>query len=93
MVLSEDIRNKLEKNGIERADLEGQLLNSMKSINNELDHHEKLQFMVVVKNPWAIENGFLTPTMKVKRGKVEEAYGPNEDSWYQKREMLVWEGR
>lgn len=37
---------------------------------------------VVVKHPWLIENGFLTPTLKIKRAKNEDAYGSQNDAWY-----------
>jgi long-chain acyl-CoA synthetase len=47
--------------------------------------------LAVVKDPWLIENGFLTPTMKMKRSMLEDTYGPKSDAWYAARKKVVWE--
>jgi long-chain acyl-CoA synthetase len=63
----------------------------MKNVNETVDPHEALQFMVVVKDSWTIENGYLTPTMKIKRNVVEDTYKGKIDEWYNSREKLIWE--
>jgi len=50
------------------------LAETLKSINARLEAHEKLSHFVVAKDPWTIENGFLTPTMKLKRNVLEKKY-------------------
>jgi len=50
------------------------LAETLKSINARLEAHEKLSHFVVAKDPWTIENGFLTPTMKIKRNLLEKKY-------------------
>jgi len=59
-------------------------------INSTLDHHEQLGFVAVMSEDWTIENGFLTPTMKLKRAVIEDTYGSQMDSWYAKKEKVVW---
>ena len=44
-----------------------------------------------LKEPWQIENGFLTPTMKIKRRVLEEAYGPHLEDWYAAKSPVIWE--
>jgi long-chain acyl-CoA synthetase len=63
----------------------------VEQINAGLDPHEKLQFVAVVKDTWQPENGFLTPTMKLKRSQVESAYKPFQESWYSQKESVVWQ--
>ena len=46
-------------------------------VNRALADHEQLQMIVVVREPWSIENGFLTPTMKIKRSRIEAAVEPH----------------
>lgn len=46
-----------------------------------LDKHERLRQLVVVKDSWAVENGFLTPTLKIKRNIIESTYGPQFPAW------------
>jgi long-subunit acyl-CoA synthetase (AMP-forming) len=74
-----------------RAELEKSLPELMKKVNATLDPHEALQFLVVVKDTWDIENGFLTPTMKIKRDVIEDTYKSKIDGWYASREKLIWE--
>jgi long-subunit acyl-CoA synthetase (AMP-forming) len=57
------------------ADVRHDLESLRQAINEKLDGHEKLGRIVVAKEEWTIENGFLTPTLKVKRSAVESRYG------------------
>lgn len=68
-----------------------ELENGINAINAALDHHEILAFAVVVKDQWTIDNGFLTPTMKMKRAVVEEAYAGKSDDWYGAKKAIIWE--
>ena len=74
-----------------RAELEQSLSELIKSVNATVDPHEALQFMVVVADTWGMDNGFLTPTMKIKRDVVESTYKDKIDSWYAARETVIWE--
>ena len=56
-----------------RAEVQEQLTALLKKVNGELADYEKLQMLVVAKEPWSIENGCLTPTMKIKRSRIEAA--------------------
>ena len=91
MVLSETLRGDLEKGAANRDAIAGELEVLRKTVNESLDPHEQLDFVVVVKQPWLIENGFLTPTMKVKRGSLEDVYGPKIPSWYGEKSSIIWE--
>ena len=64
---------------------------SFESTGLTSDTFERLQFLAVVKDPWLIENGFLTPTMKMKRSKLEDTYGPKSEEWYGAGRGIVWE--
>ncbi|RMG98012.1 MAG: AMP-binding acetyl-CoA synthetase [Deltaproteobacteria bacterium] len=60
------------------------------AVNRELDHHEQLAFVAVVPEAWTVEEGFLTPTMKIRRSKIAEVYGPRLADWYGSgRKVLV----
>ena len=63
----------------------------LKTVNATLEDHEQLDYVVVVKDQWTMENGFLTPTMKIKRNVIEERYLPNADTWVAMRKTVVWE--
>ncbi|GAX26640.1 hypothetical protein FisN_2Hh426 [Fistulifera solaris] len=63
-----------------------------KTINPSLDAHEHLDFIVIVKDDWLPENGFLTPTQKIKRSFIEDAYGSKVDAWYAEKKKVIWYG-
>jgi long-subunit acyl-CoA synthetase (AMP-forming) len=46
---------------------------------------------VVTKDTWTIENGMLTPTMKLKRATIEARYAPRVDGWYAERARVLWD--
>lgn len=46
----------------------------LKRVNSSLEAHEKIGLAYVAKDDWTIENGILTPTMKIRRNEVEKRY-------------------
>ena len=90
VLLAEELRPKLSDSTV-RAEIEAELETLLKEVNQEVEEFERLQFFAVVKDPWLIENGFLTPTMKMKRTKLEDTYGPKTDEWYGAGKRIVWE--
>ena len=74
----------------DRAALEASLAAHLETINAKLDPHEQLDCLVVVATPWSVENGFITPTFKVKRSRIEEVYGPMYEAWVGARRPVVW---
>jgi long-chain acyl-CoA synthetase len=75
-----------------RKALEVTLAAHMKAINDKLDPHEQLDCLVLVTTPWTVDNGFITPTFKIKRNRVEEVYGANYERWIGVRKKIIWEG-
>ncbi|KZY93492.1 hypothetical protein A3744_17940 [Oleiphilus sp. HI0073] len=74
-----------------REHLEASLVELLNKVNGTVDPHEALQFAVIVKDTWGIENGFLTPTMKIKRDVIEGQYKDQLDGWYAGKAKVVWE--
>jgi len=76
--------------GMAQEDLTAAIAAHVEAVNARLDHHEKLAFVAVTRDSWQIENGFLTPTMKMKRNVIEDTYGPLADGWYGAKTTVVW---
>ena len=89
VVLSETIRPKVADASV-RAEVEKELAELLKSVNSELADYEKLQMLVVAPEPWSIENGMLTPTMKIRRNRIEAQVQPKVDTWYAKKGPVLW---
>ncbi len=56
-------------------DVETALRERAHAINGAVEKHARLGAVIVSREPWSIENDVLTPTMKIKREKVEERFG------------------
>ncbi len=73
-----------------RSELESSLGQHLQHINQSLDPHEQLDCLVVVTEPWTVDNGFITPTFKVKRNRIEEVYAARYDGWVGARKPVLW---
>lgn len=89
VVLAEDIRPELGDPAV-RAQVESELATWLDTVNQGLSAYEQLQMIVVAKEPWTIENGMLTPTMKIKRARIEAAVEPHLEGWFAKKSKVVW---
>jgi len=90
-MLSLDATAELADGRLDKNTLTDEFNALLKSVNATLEDHEQLDYIVVVKDQWTMENGFLTPTMKIKRNVVEERYLPNADTWVGQRKTVIWE--
>jgi long-chain acyl-CoA synthetase len=64
---------------------------TVENINNTAEDYERLAKVVVMHEEWTIENGLMTPTLKIKRGELEKLYLPRYPEWYAKKDTVVWE--
>jgi len=90
VVLGEEIRPKAADESF-RKELEESFRQLIQDVNKTVDPHEQLAFITVVSDEWSIENSFLTPTLKLKRNVVEDAYQAKVDSWYAKKQPVIWQ--
>jgi len=90
--LSEAPKGAAGKSEGERSKMTAELDKHLKSVNATLEAHEKLAFVAIVKDDWLPENGFLTPTQKIKRTFIEDSYKGEIDGWYEQKEKVVWHG-
>ena len=59
-------------------------------VNEAVASHERLRMLVVAREPWSTDNGCLTPTLKIKRSRIEAAAAPQLDAWYAQGAAVVW---
>jgi long-chain acyl-CoA synthetase len=84
--LSPEARNK------PREEVEKGLLATMKQVNDVVEAHEAIAKLIVAKDAWNIDNGLMTPTLKVRRNEVEKRYGALIEKNEGRRELkVVWE--
>jgi long-chain acyl-CoA synthetase len=59
----------------DREHVRSQLESDLERLNRELEPHERLDSLIVVSETWEVDNGMLTPTLKIKRDVIEQRYG------------------
>jgi long-chain acyl-CoA synthetase len=79
------------RDGAARGAMEAALAEHLIAVNGPLDPHEQLDCIVVVTTPWTVDNGFITPTFKVKRNRIEEVYAARYEGWVGSRRKVLWE--
>jgi long-subunit acyl-CoA synthetase (AMP-forming) len=90
LMLSADARKELD-DGADRERLQAELQQLLESVNAALEDPEKLCCLVVVQDVWSMDNGFLTPTMKIKRSIIEERYRAKADAWVRLGRAVILE--
>lgn len=89
VVLAEDLRPRLKDEAV-RSHVQEKLARLLEDVNRELPAHQRLKMIVVANEPWSIENGFLTPTMKIRRNRIESAVAFAVDQWYATGTTVHW---
>ena len=73
-----------------RVSITESLQETAESVNTVLDKHENISCLVVISDQWTVETGIMTPTLKVKRGKLDEVYTPHFQEWLRQSERAHW---
>jgi len=59
----------------QRGQLEQDLRGQAETVNGPLEKHARIGAVIISTRPWTIENGMLTPTLKLRRPQVENRFG------------------
>ncbi len=89
VILAEHLRPRMNEAEL-REQVEKEMHALLESVNAKVADHEQLHMIVVAREPWSIENGFLTPTMKVRRARIEKAMEPHVERWYGTGRRVHW---
>jgi long-subunit acyl-CoA synthetase (AMP-forming) len=89
VVLAEEWRPKISQPDV-RSEIERELAELLQHVNARSADYEQLKMLVVSIEPWTIENGCLTPTMKIKRSRIEFMVQHQLDEWYSNKQTVIW---
>lgn len=73
------------------AELCESLLQSILQINPSLEKHEKIEKAVIMKENWTVDNGLMTPTLKIKRSQLEKIHMHMYRSWFDDNDRVLRE--
>ena len=60
--------------GLDRQVVEASVLDTIASINTEVEKHARIGAVIISGEHWTIENEILTPTLKIRRERVEAVF-------------------
>ena len=58
-----------------RDTVESELLALTEQVNEGVDKHARIGAVIVTDQPWTIDNTMLTPTLKIRRERIDEHFG------------------
>ena len=90
VLLNEMLRPRIVSEPALRAEVESELAALLDTVNAAVASHEHLQFIVVANEPWTMANGCLTPTMKIRRSRIDSSVAEAVAGWYDKTGPVVW---
>ncbi len=76
---------------LSKEELVDALKETLKNLNPTLKSYERVQKIVVMKEPWSVENNKLTPTMKIKRNVIEKEFESKFEEWYESKDTIVFQ--
>ena len=76
---------------MDKIKFENKFSEELSKINSELEPYKKISTIVLVNEPWTVENGLVTPTLKVKRPMIDKKYSDNYQKWHENSSKIVWE--
>ena len=79
--------------GIKKSteELQESLNSTLTNVNGKLENYKKVSTLIVTKEPWSVENGLLTPTLKVKRNVLSRKYETNLMNWHEENSNVIIE--
>ncbi len=78
-------------NDVSKEDLVAELQNHLQATNPQFKKYEYLKKLIIMREPWTVENACLTPTLKIRRMEIERLVESRIESWYESKETIIFE--
>ena len=83
---------KLNKIAIKNKDVTSKKLGKiLDQVNDKLENYKKISKIIMAKDDWVPENGMTTPTLKIKRAKIDEKFSSQYSKWEKNENRVIWE--
>ena len=76
--------------GRDDAEIAESLISTVTELNATRAKYENVSTVVIQRDTWTDQNGFLTPTLKVKRAELDKAFGQQYLDWHEAKDNVIW---
>jgi long-subunit acyl-CoA synthetase (AMP-forming) len=76
-------------NSMKKEDVKSSLLQTLNHINTQLQGYQVIHKIICIEEEWSLDNGILTPTMKIKRNVIHESYKSKYQEWYDHKDKIL----
>ena len=73
-----------------KTEVEASLKNVVQKANAEVSNYNKISTIIIDQNTWSEDNRILTPTLKVRRPRIDELYGNQYSIWHDEKSDVIW---
>lgn len=74
----------------DKSAVQASLIESVDALNATRANYERISTVIIHSEPWTAANGYLTPTMKVKRFTMDDRFGQDYLGWHGTPEKIIW---
>jgi long-chain acyl-CoA synthetase len=78
-------------NAMTKESLVQSLSDTLVEVNPKLKKYERIEKIVIMREDWTVDNGLITPTLKVKRNSIEKIHQEYYNSWFKTKEKIIFE--
>ena len=72
---------------VSKLEDERELCNRANAQLKDFPGYAKIRHLTRVSEAWTVENGLITPTLKLKRNKIEERYAKEIEAMYKRSDL------
>ena len=70
--------------------VEKSILETVEKLNSKQENYSKVTTVIIDKEQWSQDNEMLTPTLKIRRTKIDDSYGKDYLTWHDDANKIVW---
>lgn len=74
----------------DRAEVTASFNAMLEAINPTMEAYNRVKKIIIMSEPWSVENGVLTPTLKIKRNVLNKLYKDQFHDWYAEADAVLW---
>ena len=74
----------------DKAEIAKRLAEKVEALNKTLEPHERVGKLFLTRDEWTVEDGLVTPTMKIKRPQLEDRYRNQVEAMLGHDDKVVW---